>query len=61
MDFFLCVIGMVLVVEGLPYFAMPEKMKAYFLRAQLLSDTQMRIAGLVAILLGLALVYWGRQ
>ncbi|MFH1103316.1 MAG: DUF2065 domain-containing protein, partial [Pseudomonadota bacterium] len=29
MDFFLCVIGMVLVVEGLPYFVFPEKMKSW--------------------------------
>ncbi len=27
MEFFLCVIGMVMIVEGLPYFAFPEKMK----------------------------------
>ena len=27
MKFFLCVLGMVMVVEGLPYFAFPEKMK----------------------------------
>ena len=27
MKFFLCVIGMVMIVEGLPWFAFPEKMK----------------------------------
>ena len=27
MEFFFCVIGMVLVIEGLPYFGFPEKMK----------------------------------
>ena len=27
MEFFLCVLGMVLVVEGLPYFGFPEKMR----------------------------------
>jgi len=29
MDFFLCVLGMVMIVEGLPYFAFPEKMKSW--------------------------------
>ena len=29
MRFFLCVIGMVMIVEGLPYFAFPQKMKAW--------------------------------
>jgi len=27
MKFFLCVMGMVMIVEGLPYFAFPERMK----------------------------------
>ena len=27
MSFFLCVVGMVMIVEGLPYFAFPDKMK----------------------------------
>ena len=29
MEFFLCVIGMVMIVEGLPYFAFPNKMKIW--------------------------------
>jgi len=36
MKFFLCVIGMVLIIEGLPYFAFPEKLKTYF---QKISDS----------------------
>ncbi len=29
MDFFLCVIGMVMIIEGLPYFIAPEKMQEW--------------------------------
>ena len=28
MDYFLTVLGMVLIIEGLPYFTFPEKMKS---------------------------------
>ncbi len=29
MEFFLCVLGMVMIIEGLPYFAFPEQMKSW--------------------------------
>jgi hypothetical protein len=32
MKYFLCVLGMVLILEGLPYFAFPEKIKAYLMK-----------------------------
>ena len=30
MEFFLCVIGMVMIIEGFPYFTFPEKMKSKY-------------------------------
>jgi uncharacterized protein YjeT (DUF2065 family) len=57
--FFLCVIGMVLVLEGLPYFAFPEKIKSLYLKIQEISDTNLRMLGFLAMVFGLLLVYFG--
>jgi len=59
--FFLCVMGMVLVVEGLPYFAFPDKIKAYLMKIMDVPDRTLRILGLASILCGLGLVYFGRS
>ena len=59
MKFFLCVIGMVLVLEGLPYFAFPEKLKSLYLKMQEASDTNLRMIGFLAMVIGLLLVYFG--
>jgi uncharacterized protein YjeT (DUF2065 family) len=60
MKFFLCVLGMVLVVEGLPYFAFPERIKTYLLKLTEVPDGTLRVAGLVSVVIGLILVYLGR-
>jgi len=60
MKFFLCVIGMVFIIEGLPYFAFPEKLKVYLARIAETSDSSLRIMGLAAIITGLVLVYFGK-
>jgi len=61
MKFLLCVIGLVLIIEGLPYFAFPEKIKAYLMRLSEIPDRALRIMGLSAIVTGLVLVYFGRN
>lgn len=61
MKFLLCVIGLVLIIEGLPYFAFPEKIKAYLMRLSEIPDRALRIMGLSAIVTGLILVYFGRN
>ena len=60
MKFFLCVIGMVMVIEGLPYFAFPEKMKFWIQKIVGTPDGALRRFGLVLMVLGLVLVYFGR-
>ncbi len=60
MKFFLCVIGMVFIIEGLPYFAFPERLKAYLTKMAEVPDSSLRIMGLAAIIAGLVLVYFGR-
>ena len=61
MKYFLCVLGMVFIVEGLPYFAFPDKLKAYLMKLQNIPEKSLRILGLVAMIVGLILVYFGRS
>jgi uncharacterized protein YjeT (DUF2065 family) len=61
MEFFLCVLGMVFIIEGLPYFAFPDKVKSYIMKLQEMPDSVLRILGLSAIITGLILIYFGRS
>jgi uncharacterized protein YjeT (DUF2065 family) len=60
MKYFLCVLGMVMIIEGLPYFAFPEKMKAWVQKVVATPDNSLRRLGLVLMALGLCLVYFGK-
>jgi uncharacterized protein YjeT (DUF2065 family) len=60
MDFFFCVLGMVFIIEGLLYLTFPEKAKAYLSKLLDLPDTTLRVAGAMAVITGLILVYFGR-
>jgi len=61
MQFFLCVLGMVMVVEGLPYFAFPEKMKFFIQQLLEMPDSALRKFGFVLMLGGVVLVYMGKR
>jgi len=61
MKYFLCVLGMVFIIEGLPYFAFPDKIKVYLMKIQEISDSTLRLMGLAAIITGLILLYLGRN
>ena len=60
MKYFLCVIGMVFIIEGIPYFAFPEKVKIYLSKLLEIRDGTLRIFGFSAIVAGLILIYLGR-
>jgi uncharacterized protein len=60
MKYFLCVLGMVLIVEGLPYFAVPEKMRAWVVKVAATPDGTLRKIGLALMGIGLFLVFLGR-
>ncbi len=60
MRYFLCVIGMVMFVEGLPYFAFPEKMKIWLQQIMATPDQSLRRVGMLLMAGGLLLVYLGR-
>ncbi len=57
MKFFITVIGLVLVVEGLPYFAFPEKMQEMLAKIEQMDPAQLRIMGLISMIIGLVLCY----
>jgi uncharacterized protein YjeT (DUF2065 family) len=61
MDYFLCVMGMVLIVEGLPYLAFPERIKSYLRKLTAIPDTTLRIMGTLAVIIGLLLLHFGRS
>lgn len=61
MKFFLSVIGMVMVVEGLPYFAFPVKMKLVIQKVLEMSDKALQKYGFVLMVIGLFFVYLGRR
>jgi uncharacterized protein YjeT (DUF2065 family) len=57
MGFILSVIGVVLIVEGIPYFAFPGKVKDWALMLQEIPERGMRIIGLIAMATGLFILY----
>jgi uncharacterized protein YjeT (DUF2065 family) len=61
MDYFICVVGMVMIVEGLPYFAFPDRMKVWVKKVLEMPDASLRRFGLVLMSLGMWLVYMGRN
>ncbi len=63
MKFFLCVIGMVMIVEGLPYFAFPNKMKEMVSMLLSMDESVLRRFGFTLMLIGLFIVYFsmGKQ
>jgi len=60
MKFFLCVLGMVMIIEGLPYFAFPEKIKVWLVQILEMESGALRRFGLLLMALGLGLVYLGK-
>ena len=53
----LMALGLVLVIEGLLYALVPGHLKAMMQALQKLSDDQLRIAGVAAMSLGVAVVW----
>ncbi len=61
MEYFLCVLGMVMIVEGIPYFGFPEKMKIFMKTILEQEDSTLRIIGGSLMLLGLILIFLARK
>jgi uncharacterized protein YjeT (DUF2065 family) len=61
MKLLFCLLGLVLIVEGLPYFAFPSKMKKWMSAVQEIPDHYLRAMGLVAMGTGLLIAYFFKQ
>ncbi len=61
MKLLISLIGLVLVVEGIPYFAFPEKMKELMAQMQQMPPVLLRIMGGVSLILGLGLCYLAQR
>ena len=57
MDFLLVVIGVVMIVEGIPWFLAPGGYKRLLLQLLPMADNILRVIGLTFMLCGLLLVY----
>ena len=58
MKYLFCLLGLVLIVEGLPYFAFPSKMKKWMITVIRVPDSHLRIMGFVAMCAGLLIAYF---
>jgi uncharacterized protein len=61
MKLLFCLIGLLLVVEGVPYFAFPDKMKKWMIRIQETPDNHLRILGFLSMCAGILIVYFFRR
>ena len=57
MTFFLSVLGVVLIIEGLPYFAFPSKVKEVAKQLPSFPDNLLRGFGLFLMVAGLIIAY----
>lgn len=61
METFLCGLGLAFILEGIPYFLSPQGMKNFAQRIPQMEDNSIRLWGLAAMLLGISIIYLGRQ
>ncbi len=54
-------LGLMLIIEGIPYFAFPHLVKRLMAEALKLPDGLLRIFGLIALVLGLLFIYLGSR
>ena len=55
------IIGLILVLEGLPYFAFPKTFKTWIARMLELPESRLRVFGLISMAFGLILIYLARH
>lgn len=61
MDYFLCVLGMVCIVEALPYIAFPKKVKGFAQYIHEIPDRTLQIIGIIVAFIGITIIYIGRH
>ena len=61
MSYFLSTLGLMMVFEGLPCFFSPSLIKEFAQKIPKTSDNTLRTMGLIAMLVGLVVVYLGKK
>jgi uncharacterized protein YjeT (DUF2065 family) len=57
MSFLLAVLGALLVLEGIPYFAFPSKVKQWAALMQEVPDRSLRVMGIISMAAGILALY----
>lgn len=57
MELFMTALGLVLIIEGLPYFISPRMMQGYALTMASINPRVLRVGGLTLMLAGLGILY----
>jgi uncharacterized protein YjeT (DUF2065 family) len=57
MKILVLLIGMVLILEGLPYVAAPEAMQEWLKKVSVIQPGQLRAMGLIAMIIGLCICF----
>lgn len=60
MSFIITVVGALLIIEGIPYFVFPKKVKDWAALLEEIPDRSLRVLGIVSMASGLALLYFVR-
>jgi uncharacterized protein YjeT (DUF2065 family) len=55
--FLLAALGISLIMEGIPYFAFPDRVKSWLARLSIAPAGTLRMVGLAVILSGLAIIW----
>ena len=53
--------GLFLFIEGILYALFPSKMKSMLKKLDLLKDNQLRIGGLIFVILGFIIIYYSKS
>ena len=61
MKIFILLVGLILVVEGLPYVAFPEAMQRWLSQLVKMSPSQLRQVGLISMLIGFVILFFARH
>ena len=61
MNFFLSVLGLVMIIEGLPYFCFPGHIKSIAEKIHEIDDSLLRFFGLALMLTGLLVIYISKK
>ena len=61
MEFMVTALGLMMIFEGIPYFCFPNQLKALAQRIPELPDATLRVIGFFIMILGLGVVFIGRN